>query len=169
MKENKFNIGKLFLVTSLCMLLLGLVFGVLASIIYIYPNFLKQQLGFVSLRPLHVSSATFWIILGSTGCVYYGLNQYLKKKSTYKIGIIQWLLWIIAIIGIGISYFIKDFGGREYWEFNPIWALPIAIAWMLFIVNFYSLVKNIKNWPVYIWMWLTGVLFFLFTFSENYL
>lgn len=169
MKLSKFNIGNLFLVTSLCMLVLGLLFGILAAIIYIFPDFMKHQLGFVSLRPLHVSSAIFWIILGATGCIYNGLKQYITEARTYQIALIQWILWIFAITGIVISYFNKDFGGREYWEFNPVWALPIAIAWMLFLVNFYSLVKKIKDWPVYIWMWLTGVLFFLFTFSENYL
>jgi len=169
MKLIKFNIGKLFLVTSLCMLMLGLFFGIFAAIIYIFPDFMKLQLGFVSLRPLHVSSAIFWIILGATGCIYNGLKQYITEARTYKIALIQWILWIFAIIGIVTSYFNKDFGGREYWEFNPIWALPIAIAWILFLVNFYSLVKKVKDWPVYIWMWLTGVLFFLFTFSENYL
>ena len=169
MKLSKFNIGNLFLITSLCILVLGLFFGILAATIYIFPDFLKHQLGFVSLRPLHVTSAIFWIILGATGCIYNGLKQHIKEATTYKIAFIQWVLWIVAIIGIVISYFNKDFGGREYWEFNPIWALPIAIAWMLFLVNFYSLVKKIKDWPVYIWMWLTGVLFFLFTFSENYL
>ncbi|MBK7665971.1 MAG: cbb3-type cytochrome c oxidase subunit I [Sphingobacteriaceae bacterium] len=151
------------------MLVLGLFFGILAAAIYIFPDFLIQQLGFISLRPLHVSSAIFWIILGATGCIYNGLKPYITETATYKIAIIQWALWIVAIVGILISYFNKDFGGREYWEFNPVWALPIAIAWMLFLANFYTLVKKIKDWPVYIWMWLTGVLFFLFTFSENYL
>jgi nitric oxide reductase subunit B len=169
MKLSKFNIGNLFLITSLCMLVLGLFFGILAATIYIFPDFLKHQLGFVSLRPLHVSSAIFWIILGATGCIYNGIKATYKRSYNIQNRFIQWVLWIVAIIGIVISYFNKDFGGREYWEFNPIWALPIAIAWMLFLVNFYSLVKKIKNWPVYIWMWLTGVLFFLFTFSENYL
>ncbi len=151
------------------MLVVGLFFGILAATIYVYPNFLKDQFGFVSLRPLHVSSAIFWIILGATGCVYNGLSEYITNLKTYKIALIQWVLWIFAIVGILISYFRKDFGGREYWEFNPIWALPIAIAWMLFLVNLYSLVKKIKDWPVYIWMWLTGIVFFLFTFLENYL
>jgi nitric oxide reductase subunit B len=169
MKAIKFNIGNLFLVTSLCILILGLVFGILAATIYIFPDFMKQQLGFVSLRPLHVSLAIFWIILGATGCVYSGLKQYVTKVAMYKIALVQWALWIVAITGIVISYFFKDFGGREYWEFNPIWALPIAIAWILFLVNFYSLAKKIKDWPVYIWMWLTGLVFFIFTFSENYL
>ncbi len=151
------------------MLMAGLCFGVLAALIYLFPDFLKQEIGFVSLRPLHVSSAMFWIILGATGCVYNGMKILTNNSKIKVIAIVQWGLWIVAIIGIMRSYFIKDFGGKEYWEFNPVWALPIAIAWILFLVNFYQLVKKIKNWPVYIWMWMTGILFFLFTFSENYL
>ncbi|MDP2385759.1 MAG: cbb3-type cytochrome c oxidase subunit I [Bacteroidota bacterium] len=169
MKESKFNIGNLFLATALFMLVSGLCFGVLAALIYLFPDFLKQEMGFVSLRPLHVSSAMFWIILGATGCVYNGMKILINDSKIKVIAIIQWGLWIVAIIGIMGSYFIKDFGGREYWEFNPVWALPIALAWLLFLANFYQLVKKTKNWPVYIWMWMTGILFFLFTFSENYL
>ena len=169
MKINKINIGNIFLLSALLMLVLGLCFGLLAATIYIYPDFLKQQIGFISLRPLHVSSAMFWIILGATGCIYNGMNIYVTHVKTKIIGIIQWILWLVAIAGIITSYFIKDFGGREYWEFNAVWALPIAMAWILFLINFSSLVYKIKNWPVYIWMWLTGILFFLFTFTENYL
>jgi len=168
-KASKFDIGNLFLVTALFMLVSGLCFGILAALIYLFPDFLKQEIGFASLRPLHVSSAMFWIILGATGCVYSGMKAFIKDSKIKVIAMIQWGLWIIAIIGIITSYFTKDFGGKEYWEFNPVWALPIALAWILFLVNFFLLVKKIKNWPVYIWMWMTGILFFLFTFSENYL
>ncbi len=169
MKKNNLTIGNLFLITALSMLLLGLCFGILASVSYLLPEFLKTNIGFTSLRPLHVSSTLFWIIIGATGCVYSGLQMYTKKTLMNKSTIIQWGLWIIAIIGIFYSYFIHDFGGREYWEFNPIWALPIALAWIILLVNFINISVKIKDWPVYIWMWLTGIIFFLFTFIENYL
>lgn len=151
------------------MLLLGLCFGLLATLSYLSPDFLKQQLGFVSLRPLHVSSALFWIILGATGCVYGGIKIYGKGEINQTFGILQWLLWLIAIAGILHSYFSQEFGGREYWEFSPKWALPILLAWLFFLLNFYKVVRKMKNWPVYVWMWLTGITFFLFTFLENYL
>jgi len=151
------------------MLMLGLCFGVLSAILYIFPEFLKNELGFISLRPLHVSSIMFWIILGATGCVYNGLQIYTGKISTNKAALLQWVLWLFAIAGIFVSYFLKKFGGREYWEFPPVWALPIAAAWILFLINFISTIKSIKGWPVYMWMWLTGAVFFLFTFLENYL
>lgn len=165
----KLQAGNLFLVTALCMLILGLFFGVLAAFVYVSPDFLKDHLGFTSLRPIHVSSAVFWIILGASGCIYSGLQQFTHKSVSNTLSMIQWGLWIFAILGIMFSYFTKDFGGREYWEFNPIWALPIALAWILFLINFISGVKKIIDWPVYVWMWLTGMIFFLFTFLENYL
>ncbi len=169
MNLKKINIGNLFLITAIIMLLIGLCFGILAAFTYLYPNFLKENLGFISLRPLHVSSALFWIILGGTGCVYNGMRSILKIELSFQVALTQWCLWVVAIIGIFYSYFTHQFGGREYWEFNPLWALPIAFAWILFIINFSKAITNVKKWPVYVWMWLTGIVFFLFTFSENYL
>ena len=163
------NSGRLFLITALSMLLLGLLLGVFASLNYVLPGNLKNILGFISLRPMHVSSVMFWIILGASGCVYSGLELISRKKTSYTLALIQWCLWIIAIIGILYSYITKDFGGREYWEFNPLWALPIAFAWLLFLVNFFRSAATITEWPVYVWMWMTGIVFFLFTFIENYL
>lgn len=169
MRDYKNNIGNFFLVLALLMLLLGLLFGVFSSVTYLFPSFGKRYLGFSSLRPLHVTSAIFWIIIGATGCVYNGLRLLPHKKLPYRFPMLQLGLWIFAIIGILVSYITGEFGGREYWEFNPKWALPIVLAWLLFLVNFSSVVRQIKNWPVYIWMWMTGIVFFLFTFLENYL
>lgn len=163
------QIGKLFLVLALTLLLIGLVFGVLASFVYINPNFLKDTLGFVALRPLHVSMVTFWIIIGANGGVMSALQILYPNKLSNKIAATQLLLWLIAIVGVMSSYFRKDFGGREYWEFNPIWALPIALSWILYLSNYFRVIKNAKQWPVYIWMWMSGGLFFMFTFMENYL
>ncbi|MBL7931163.1 MAG: cbb3-type cytochrome c oxidase subunit I [Bacteroidia bacterium] len=163
------HIGRTFLLVALILLVTGLVFGLMAALNYILPGNLKDSLGFISLRPLHVSSVQFWILLGASGSVFCSLELLSKKKSNQTISLLQLLLWLIAIFGILRSYFIKDFGGREYWEFNPIWALPLAAAWLLFLVNFFMTVKPLKNWPVYVWMWMTGIVFFLFTFTENYL
>lgn len=169
LKNNNINIGNLFLASAIIMLLSGLIFGILAAVIYISPDFLKNSLGFVSLRPMHVSAALFWIFLGATGSVYNGVKIVTKQEVSNSISVVQWILWVVAITGIFISYFTHQFGGREYWEFNPVWALPIAVAWILFFINFYKHIYKVKNWPVYMWMWFTGLIFFFFSFTENYL
>lgn len=169
MKSKVKNPGKQFIVLALFLLSIGLIAGVLSGLIYIVPQFLKESLGFISLRPLHVSSVMFWIIIGATGCVYSGM-WYLARKPVVKVlSKIQMALWLVALIGIYGSYLTGNFGGREYWEFNPVWALPIALSWVVFLIGFISMAKTIKRWPVYVWMWLTGIVFFLFIFSENYL
>ena len=163
------TIEKNYLRLALLLLVLGLLFGVLSAQVYLFPNFLKTEIGFQSLRPLHVSSVMFWILIGASGAIYscfksMGIVYYSKQLAS-----LQLLFWMIAIAGIFYCYKYKSFGGREYWEFNPIWALPIAGAWVIFIVNFFKVVKHIKTWPVYVWMWMTGILVFMFTFIENYL
>ena len=167
MKDAHF--GKLFFVLALVVLLGGLLFGILAAQVYIFPSFLKDTLDFSALRPLHVSLVVFWIIIGATASVISGLHILYPNTFSTKIASVQLVLWLIAIIGIVIGYFNKEFGGREYWEFNPLWALPIAASWLLFLYNFLQTVLKIKRWPVYLWMWMTGIVFFLFTFLENYL
>jgi nitric oxide reductase subunit B len=165
---GKLHIGRLFIVTALVMLTVGVLLGVIASQSYIFPGLLKQSFGFSMLRPMHVSAVMFWILMGATGGVYCSLEKLTGKRAGI-LGFIQWCLWIVAATGIFYSYLHKTFGGREYWEFDPIWALPLAGAWLLFIANFGRMCRGIGRWPVYIWMWMTGVVFFMFTFAENYL
>lgn len=169
MEKNNSNPGKAFFILALFLLFFGLIGGVLTSIIYILPDFLKEDFGLVKLRPIHVSSVMFWIILGATGGVYAGLSKLSKVPLIPWIAKTQLGLWILALTGIFYSYFTGDFGGREYWEFNPIWALPILLSWILFLVNFIRMARSINKWPVYVWMWMSGIVFFLFIFIENYL
>ncbi|HRP52215.1 MAG TPA: cbb3-type cytochrome c oxidase subunit I [Fluviicola sp.] len=169
MESIKIAYGKTFYKLALYALLIGLIGGVLSSFTYILPDFLKDWNGLARLRPFHVSFVLFWIIIGATAGVYVGLTSISTKKPIKIIFQLQITLWIIALLGVFYSYIIGDFGGREYWEFNPIWALPITLSWVLFLVQFIHLAKGITTWPVYVWMWMSGIIFFLFTFLENYL
>ncbi len=144
--------------------------GVTGGLQYLMPGFLKPYLSFEKVRPLHVSSVVFWIILGAMGAVLTYLQQHTGKKIVSATMLkVQFLLFIITVLVILISYFAGVFGGREYWEFHPLLSLPITIGWILFLINFLRSLGSLKNQPVYVWMWLTGIIFFLFTFLESYL
>jgi nitric oxide reductase subunit B len=78
-------------------------------------------------------------------------------------------LWLVALTGIFSGYASGKFGGREYWEFDPVWAMPLAGAWMALLIHYLRAARGQKQWPVYAWMWGTGTVFFLFSFAENYL
>jgi nitric oxide reductase subunit B len=163
------NIGIWLIRIALLLLLAGLFFGHLASESYRITEPKSGVMGFLSLRPLHVSSAYLGIITAGLGF----LTLIIQKKRTSRFGtFLQYLhftLWIIALTGIFYSYFTGDFGGREYWEFNPVWALPIFISFIVFLVFYIHQIGFKVKWPVYYWMWLTGLVFFIFTFIENYL
>ena len=163
------NIGIWLIRIALLLLLAGLFFGHLASESYRITEPKSGVMGFLSLRPLHVSSAYLGIITAGLGF----LTLIIQKKRTSQFGtFLQYLhftLWIIALTGIFYSYFTGDFGGREYWEFNPVWALPIFISFIVFLIFYIHQIGFKVKWPVYYWMWLTGLVFFIFTFIENYL
>ncbi len=163
------NYGIYLIRIALILLLLGLFFGHLASESYRLNEAKEGVLGFLSLRPLHVSSAYLGII--SSGLGFLSLILQKKRKTHFGIRLQQLhlILWSIALLGIFYSYFIGDFGGREYWEFNPIWALPIFISFIIYFVYYLHQIGFKEKWPVYYWMWLTGIIFFVFTFIENYL
>ena len=147
-----------------------MLFGLTGSLQYLAPNFLKQYLSFEKVRPLHVSSVVFWIIFAAISSVLTYLKQYTGKNIFSPLLLkVQFAIFIISVLAILMSYCLGIFGGREYWEFHPLLALPIVIGWILFIFNFIKSVGSLNNLPVYVWMWLTGLFFFLFTFMESYL
>jgi nitric oxide reductase subunit B len=156
---------RLFLRFTLLLLICSLLFGTLASWSFLYPETYNKFLPFYQLRPFHVSAALFWIISGAVGCVYYLSNEMHKTgKKSFPKGFM--LLWMTTIIIIFLCYSLKIFGGREYWEFPPVLSIPLLTSWILLMIAYF------KPWekgakPLYVWMWSTGILFFLITFIEQ--
>ncbi len=166
LSKNKYSV---YLVkTGLILLISTLLFGLAGAIEYAFPGFWRNIFSFEKIRPLHVSSAVFWILTGATGSVLYYLQEHNNEELKFKNGV-KFLFYIFALTmaAILISYCFGVFGGREYWEFHPYFAIPLTIGWILFIVLYLSNFKTLKNQPVYIWMWFTGALFFLFTYLES--
>lgn len=157
-----------FFILALSLLAFGLVFGLLGALEYVIPGISKNFLSFEKIRPLHVSSAVFWILTAAMGAVLTYLQEHTGKGIRFpKLVKIQFWLFAITFSSILISYIFGVFGGREYWEFHPMFSIPIWLGWVLFLVNIYSSVRNFKKQPVYVWMWLIGVVFFLFTYTES--
>lgn len=160
----KIKVSRLFMITGIGALLLAILFGVIAAIQFIVPSFLAD-LPFYKARPLHVSLAVAWIFCIGIGAAY----NYLEEKKYLKfrrLGLLHWLIFVVTGSIIIVSFFLGIFGGREYWEFPPLFSIPILFSWLLFGIVFFSSVIKIKNWPIYLWMWSTGIVVFFFTFLE---
>ncbi|HQW27001.1 MAG TPA: cbb3-type cytochrome c oxidase subunit I, partial [Saprospiraceae bacterium] len=168
--RNRIPTTHLFILAGMILLATGMVFGVVGGLQYVIQGFIKSILSFDKIRPLHVSSVVFWIILAAVGSVMTYLQQHTGRQLySPRLARIQLLIFVGTVIAILCSYCFGVFGGREYWEFNPWFALPLVLGWILFLINFIASVGSLRNQPVYVWQWMTGVVFFLFTFLESYL
>jgi nitric oxide reductase subunit B len=164
------RIGSRFILLGLIALALALLLGAVAAFKYLYPEFL-EGLPFHKIRPLHVSLAVSWIFLTAIGGIYYHLPNSCRL-NLFSERAAHWHFWIFIVTGLAIlvAYVLGRFGGREYFAFPPALALPIFASWILFGVNYFKTVRQERQtWPVYYWMWGTGIVFFFLTFSESYL
>lgn len=168
--STKNDAPKWLILCGLVFLVIGMLFGLVGAFQYIVPGLFKQYLSFEKTRPLHVSSVVFWILFTATGSVLIYLREYTGKK-VFADWLSQYQLKLFALAALFIlsSYVLGIFGGREYWEFSPPLALFLVAGWILFIIQVTGTLKTLKQQPVYVWMWLTGAIGFLFTFSESYL
>ena len=160
-----------FLFFSIAVLFAGLFFGLIGSIQYILPDFFSQSLSFLKTRPLHTHLVLTWIFSAAAGGIYYYV-PFFTNKNWYSEKLIQVHFWLhVSITLIVIAcYFTGNFGGREYMEYPPVISVLIIIGWILLLVNFIKTAgKEIQHGPVYLWMWLTGIVFFIFTYIESLL
>jgi nitric oxide reductase subunit B len=168
--EAASSVGLRFVLLGLVALAASLLLGVIAAFKYLYPEFL-EALPFHQIRPLHVSLAVAWIFLVAVGGIYHYLPTFLRLPL-YSQRAAGWHFWLFLVTGLAIllAYLMGRFGGREYFEFPPWLALPIFASWILFAVNYFkTVIRQREPWPVYYWMWGTGIVFFLLTFAESYL
>lgn len=163
------GILKGYILFALLMLAATILFGMLASWAFLYPESFNNLFPFQQLRPMHVSAALFWIISGATCCTVFFSNEAFGVYNKSKKGIHAFIgLWIATIITVFIYYFRKEYGGREYWEFPSWLSIPLLVSWILFMVSYYKPWLAIANKkPMYLVMWATGILFFFLTFLEQ--
>ena len=162
--------GLQFLRLGLLALAAGMLFGVIGGFQFLFPEFLRELL-FTKTRPLHVSLVVAWIFLAAIGGIYFYLPRH-QKLDLHAPRAASWHFWIFIATGLAIlgCYLSGNFGGREYFEFPPILSVPIFVTWILFGWNYFMTVRQDKAaWPVYYWMWGTGIVFFFITFLEAHL
>lgn len=162
------NFSLIFILGGLLALLAGAFIGVLISLVYISPEFLKEYIPFNQLRPLHTTSVVSWIILTAIGGLYFYIARGEKLKLySPKLAIVHLFLYFFVGIAILLSLFSNNLGGREYMAFYPLLILPILLGWVLFGINYFkTLVGKVKDWPLYYWMWGVGITFMIFHLSE---
>lgn len=167
---NQSMIGLRFMRLGILALAVGMLFGVIGGFQFLFPAFL-QELLFTKTRPLHVSLVVSWIFLIAIGGIYFYLPRQCRFKlwSERAAAVHFWTFLVTGLVIIA-CYLSGRFGGREYFEFPPILSLPIFLTWILFGLNYFRTVRQDREpWPVYYWMWGTGIVFFFLTYTEAHL
>lgn len=157
-----------FLIAALIALILGIIFGLLASMQYVIPDFIKSYIPFNKMRPFHVTTVISWVILCATGSIYFFITNLERLKLfSRKLSVTHFLIFIATGIGIYASLLFGKMEGREYLAFTPFLTIPILLGWILFGINYFKTLKQqVKNWPVYYWMWGTGIVFMIYHLCE---
>ncbi|HNS12190.1 MAG TPA: cbb3-type cytochrome c oxidase subunit I [Bacteroidia bacterium] len=160
-----------FISISMIFLFVGMLFGVIGSLQYIFPAWLREAFSFATVRPLHVSLVISWIFTAATGGVYYYIQDITGRHvHSIRLAWLHAMLLLFVSICTFVAYSMGKFGGREYLEFPPWLGVPIVFYWVLFMFNFFKTIRiSLKTAPIYIWMWATGLVFFLITFLESQL
>lgn len=156
-----------YILVGLLSLALCLLVGLLSGIQYAIPDFIKESLPFTVLRPLHTLFALSWIFMAAIG----GIFWYIQNDKMNPV-VMKWQFWIFFITGflIIISYLFKRFEGKEYLEFPHWFYIPILLGWLLFGIYYFRVMwRSFSKWPVYYWMWGTGILLMIFHFTEAHL
>ncbi len=152
---------------ALVMLLCALVFGVVAALAFLSQD-VADLFPFRQWRPMHVSAALFWIITGATAGVMRYKDEVFPVRKASVLRPLYLILWITTIIMVFAFYAFQRFGGREYWEFPPILCAPLLVAWLLLMADYFrAWLRRAPDPPLYVWMWTTGIVFFLITFLEQ--
>ncbi len=157
----------------LCMLL-ALVVGALGALYYI-PAFSTHManagLSLVQLRPLHTTFASAWIYLGCIACMYWYLfgrgtkpNPGERRRYRFHMG-----CWILAGVGALVTLCLGITSGREYLGVHPSISVLILVGWLTFLWTWLRRVgPGFWKRPVYVYMWTSGALFFVYTFVEGH-
>lgn len=165
MKNNHYPFY--YILIGLISLAMCLLVGFLSGVQYVVPDFIKTIVPFTVLRPLHTLFALSWIFMASIGGIFWYINNEKAPKNVMK-----WQFWIFTVTGvlITICYVLKKFEGKEYLEFPHVFYVPILLGWIFFGIYYFQVMwKSFFNWPVYYWMWGTGILLMIFHFTEAHL
>jgi nitric oxide reductase subunit B len=137
-----------YFTVSLALFGAQVLFGMLAGLQYLFPDFLYEVVDFSVNRTLHVNALVVWLLYGFIGGVYWMLEEE-SGVPVVGLGLGNLIFWIltIAVVIVVLVYLLVQVGpaemstiwlineGREYIE-APRWAdIGIVVAVLTFFFN----------------------------------
>ncbi len=153
---------------ALALFLIQVMAGVLAGLVYVFPNFLSESVPFHIIRMIHTNALLVWLLLGYFGASYFLIPEECETEiHNSKLAWLQLGLFVFAALAAVTSYLFGIHEGREFLE-QPLWVkIIMAIAFIVFIYNITMTVlkgrKTVVSVVLLMGLW-GALLFFLFAF-----
>lgn len=111
-------------------------FGALAGIVYVLPNFLADIVPFNILRMIHTNALIVWTLMGFFGTAYYLIPEEAEREiESPLLAYIQLGLLMFAALAAVIGYLFGIHEGREFLE-QPTWVkVVITISALILLYN----------------------------------
>ena len=168
MRYESQKVAWLFFAGAMGLFLAQVLFGVIAGLVYVYPNFLSELLPFNILRMIHTNALVVWLLLGFFGGTYYLIPEE-TEQELYSVRLAQVQFWVLLLAGAAavVGYLFRIHEGREFLE-QPTWVkVMITISVLMFLFNVsMTLLKGRKTATAQVLLlglW-GAAIFFLFAF-----
>ena len=168
MRYESQKVAWLFFAGAMGLFLAQVLGGVIAGLIYVYPNFLSDLLPFNIIRMIHTNALIVWLLLGFFGGTYYLIPEE-TEQELYSVRLAQIQFWVLLLAGAAavVGYLFRIHEGREFLE-QPTWIkVMITISVLMFLFNVsMTLLKGRKTATAQVLLlglW-GAAIFFLFAF-----
>jgi nitric oxide reductase subunit B len=164
------GIAYTYFVGTLALFLAQVLFGVLAGLVYVWPNFLAVLVPFNILRMIHINALIVWLLLGFFGATYYLVPEEAERDiHSPTLARVQFWVWIVAVAVCVVGYLFRVHEGREFLE-QPVYVkVALVVAFLIFLYNISLTVLRGRRTAVtsvlLLGLWGAAV-FFLFAFYD---
>jgi cytochrome c oxidase cbb3-type subunit I/II len=134
---------------------IGMVVGLWIALQLAVPSLnLSPYFTFGRLRPLHTNAVIFAFAGNAIfAAVYYSSQRLLKARPIDRLSAIHFWGWQGIIAAAAITLPLGFTQGKEYAELEWPIDLAIAVVWVTFAVNFFTMVRDRREKHLYVALW----------------
>jgi cytochrome c oxidase cbb3-type subunit I/II len=133
----------------------GMLVGLWTALLLAVPQLnVAPYFTFGRLRPLHTNAVIFAFAGNAIfAAVYYSSQRLLKARPVELLSRIHFWGWQAIIVAAAITLPLGITQGKEYAELEWPIDLAIAVVWVTFAVNFFTMVRNRREKHLYVALW----------------
>ena len=156
-------IVKKFILAAVLFGFVGMFVGLWLALELAFPqlNFGVKYITFGRLRPLHTSAVIFAFTANAIfAAVYYSTQRLTRVRANDTLSAIHFWGWQLIVVLVVITYPLGITQSREYAEMEWPIDLLIAVIWLTFGANFYTMIakRKVKHLYVALWFYISTII-----------